>query len=262
MRGCSQNDGLIFGWLTRCITDTMLFVLLKHLLAMRIPEETFNYAYPHPAVTTDVVVFTIRGGRLHLLLVKRANPPFQGDWALPGGFLDIDEDIDTCAARELAEETGISGVYLEQLYTFGETHRDPRERVISVTYYALIPEQALQSPPRAASDATDVGWFDFAALPELAFDHAAIIDMAHGRLVAKLAYSTIAFQFMGDTFTLSELQFVYETLLDQSLDKRNFRKRILSLDLIEETGKLRRTGKHRPAREYRVKHPNRVEIIK
>jgi 8-oxo-dGTP diphosphatase len=240
----------------------MVVVYPKHLVAMRNPSETFSYAYPHPAVTTDVVVFTVRQGRLHLLLVKRANPPFQGNWALPGGFLDIDEDLDTCAARELAEETGISGVYLEQLYTFGATHRDPRERVISVAYYALIPEQALLAPPRAASDATAVDWFDIGELPLLAFDHADVIDMARRRLVAKLDYSTIAFQFMGDTFTLSELQGVYETLLNQPLDKRNFRKRILSLDLIEETGKLRRNGKHRPAREYRVRHPKRVEIIK
>ena len=100
---------------------------------MRAPLETFSYEYPHPAVTTDVVVFTIRDARLSILLVKRANPPHQGCWALPGGFLDIDEDLDTCAARELQEETGISGLYLEQLYTFGATRRDPRERVISVT---------------------------------------------------------------------------------------------------------------------------------
>lgn len=229
---------------------------------MRIPNETFSYAHPHPAVTTDVVVFTIREARLHLLLVKRANPPYKGSWALPGGFLDIDEDLATCAARELAEETGIRDVYLEQLYTFGDTDRDPRERVISVTYFALIPEQVLPAPPRAASDAADIGWFDLQRLPDLAFDHRAIIDLAYRRLVAKLDYSTIAFQFMGKTFTLSELQSVYETLLNQPLDKRNFRKRILSLDLIEETGRLRRNGKHRPAREYRVKHPERVEYIK
>ena len=228
---------------------------------MRVPKETFSYEYPHPAVTTDVVVFTIRNGRLSILLVKRANPPHQGEWALPGGFLDIDEDLDACAARELAEETGISGVYLEQLYTFGATHRDPRERVISVTYYALVPQDALATP-RAASDAADVGWYAFEELPRLAFDHTEIVTMAHRRLVAKLDYSTIAFQFMAETFTLGELQCVYEALLNQELDKRNFRKRILALDLIEETGKLRRTGKHRPAREYRAKHPKRVEIIK
>ena len=229
---------------------------------MRLPNETFSYPYPHPAVTTDVVVFTIRDNRLSLLLVRRADPPFANRWALPGGFLDIGEDLDACAARELAEETGIDGVYLEQLFTFGATQRDPRERVISVAYYALIPEHTLPSPPRAADDACDINWFEFELLPQLAFDHAEIIEKAHQRLVAKLDYSSIAFQFMNHTFTLSELQCVYETLLNQPLDKRNFRKRILSLDLIEETGKLRRTGKHRPAREYRVKHPERVEIIK
>lgn len=228
---------------------------------MRAPEQTFSYEYPHPAVTTDVVVFTILDGRLSILLVKRANPPYQGCWALPGGFLDIDEDLERCAARELQEETGISGLYLEQLYTFGATHRDPRERVISVTYYALVPQDALTTP-RAASDAAEIGWHAFEDLPALAFDHGDIIDMAHRRLVAKLDYSTIAFQFMPETFTLGELQCVYEALLSQPLDKRNFRKRILTLGLIGETGKLRRTGKHRPAREYRVRHPKRVEIIK
>lgn len=228
---------------------------------MRIPNETFSYPYPHPAVTTDVVVFTIREGRLCILLVKRANPPHQGEWALPGGFLDIDEDLDTCATRELEEETGISDVYLEQLYTFGATQRDPRERVISVTYYALLPQDSM-ADPRAASDALDVAWCPFEELPPLAFDHSEILHKAHSRLVAKLAYSTIAFQFMPETFTLGELQSVYEALLNQALDKRNFRKRILSMDLIEETGKQSRKGKHRPAREYRAKHPERVEIIK
>ncbi len=228
---------------------------------MRLPEETFSYRYPHPAVTTDVVVFTIRDERLNILLVKRANPPYQGEWALPGGFLDIDEDLDACAARELAEETGISDVYLEQLYTFGATDRDPRERVISVTYYALLPQDASVTP-RAASDAADVAWHTLDRLPRLAFDHAEIIAMAHKRLIAKLDYSTIAFQFMPETFTLSQLQCVYEALLNQPLDKRNFRKRMLALNLVRETGKKRRDGKHRPAREYRARHPERVEIIK
>lgn len=228
---------------------------------MRAPKQTFSYPYPHPAVTTDVVVFTIRDGRLSILLVKRGNPPFENSWALPGGFLDIDEDLDACAARELEEETGIGGLYLEQLYTFGGADRDPRERVISVTYYALVPLDALATP-RAASDAAAVGWHAFDELPALAFDHAEVVHKAHDRLVAKLDYSTIAFGFMPETFTLSELQCVYETLLNKPLDKRNFRKRILSFELIEETGKLRRNGKHRPAREYRIKHPERVEIIK
>ncbi len=223
-------------------------------------QTQFSYHYPHPALTTDVVVFTIRAARLHLLLVKRKNPPFQNRWALPGGFLDIDEDLDACAQRELKEETGIGDVYLEQLYTFGHPARDPRERVISVTYYALVPTGRVS--PKAASDAAAVDWFAIDELPDLAFDHADIVQTAHRRLVAKLDYSTIAFQFMSATFTLSELQRVYEALLNEPLDKRNFRKRILALDQIEETGQLKRTGNHRPAREYRLKHPERVDIIK
>lgn len=216
------------------------------------------YDYPHPAVTTDVVIFTLRGQRLQLLLIRRRNPPFADMWALPGGFLDIDEDLDRCAARELEEETGLSGLYLEQLYTFGRPDRDPRERIISVAYYALVPEHRL-SEPRAASDASGLAWFPVDELPPLAFDHSDIIALAHRRLVAKLSYSNIALQFMPETFTLSELQRVYETVQGETLDKRNFRKRILALGQIEETGRQRRSGKHRPAREYRIKHPERVE---
>lgn len=219
-----------------------------------------SYRYPHPAITTDVVVFTLSEQRLKLLLIKRAGEPHSGMWALPGGFLDIHEDLDACAKRELEEETGLQDVYLEQLYTFGKPDRDPRERVISVTYYALVRADRMQI--KAASDAADVKCFSLEDLPELAFDHHKIIQLAHRRLVAKLNYSTIAFQFMPDTFTLSELQAVYEILLNEKLDKRNFRKRMLALGQIEETGELRRNGKHRPARVYRVKNPDRVEIIK
>ncbi len=218
------------------------------------------YEYPHPAVTTDVVVFTIRERRLKLLLIERGTGPFRGMWALPGGFLDIDEDLEDCAMRELEEETGVSGVYLEQLYTYGKPDRDPRERVISIAYYALIPSDRLEV--KAASDASDAQWFALDEMPELAFDHNEIIRQAHRRLVAKLDYSTIAFQFMAETFTLSELQAVYEILLDEELDKRNFRKWILALEQVEETGELRRTGNHRPARMYKLKHPDQVDIIK
>lgn len=223
--------------------------------------ERYSYAYPHPAVTTDVVVFTIRAERLHLLLIRRANAPFAGTWALPGGFLEIDEDLDACAARELSEETGIEAIYLEQLYTFGAPTRDPRERVIGVTYFAVLPPHR-HAEPRAASDAAETAWFPLDTLPDLAFDHAQIIRTAQDRLRAKLDYSTIAFQFLPEYFTLSELQKVYEIVLTQRLDKRNFRKRILSLALLEETGRQRRNGRRRPAREYRVTHPDRVEIIK
>jgi 8-oxo-dGTP diphosphatase len=220
----------------------------------------YCYPYPHPAVTTDVVVFTIREGRLQLLLIRRGGEPFEGHWALPGGFLAIDEDLELCAKRELEEETGVAGVYLEQLYTFGRPGRDPRERVISVAYYALVPSERLALRP--ASDATEAAWFPVADLPPLAFDHDQIISTAHERLVAKLDYSTIAFQFLADTFTLSELQEVYETLVDAELDKRNFRKWALALEQIEETGELRRRGRHRPARVYRLKHRDRGDVIR
>jgi 8-oxo-dGTP diphosphatase len=220
----------------------------------------YSYKYPHPAVTTDVVIFTIREQQLELLLVQRRSRPFKDSWALPGGFVEIDEDLETCALRELEEETGVTGVYLEQLYSFGNPGRDPRERVISVAYYALVPPDRLNI--RAASDASDVGWFKVNDLPPLAFDHEVIVLMAHQRLAAKLNYSTIALQFMPEKFTLSELQRVYETIQGGSLDKRNFRKRLISLDCIKDTGNYRRDGNHRPARLYAVKSPGTVEFIK
>ena len=220
----------------------------------------FQYEYPHPAVTTDVVVFSIRHDALKVLLIKRAEAPFLGSWALPGGFVGIDEGLDQAAQRELGEETGVTGVYLEQLYTFGKPDRDPRERVITVTYYALIPSDRIQI--RAATDAEAVGWFALDELPVLAFDHLQIFTMALQRLRAKLEYSTIAFQFMPQEFTLTELQSVYELILGEPIDKRNFRKKILALDAIEETGRERRDGAHRPAKLYRAINPETVRIIK
>lgn len=220
----------------------------------------YQYEYPHPAVTTDIVIFTVRDKQLKLLLIMRGGEPYKGQWALPGGFIQLDEDLETGARRELAEETGISGVYLEQLYTYGAVDRDPRERVITVAYSALIPSEKIQL--RASTDAEAVGWFSMDELPELAFDHKEIVDMAHQRLVAKLDYSTIAFKFMPEEFTLSELQNVYEIILREEMDRRNFRKWMLALDQIKETGGERREGAHRPAKLYRVINPDKVEIIK
>jgi len=213
-----------------------------------------------PALTTNVVVFTLRDDKLKLLLVRRRNPPFRGCWALPGGFVDGDRDLEASAMRALEEGTGVSGVYLEQLYTFGTPERDPRERVISVAYYALVPSERLRL--RTNNNSEGVGWFALDELPELAFDHADMVAVAHQRLAAKLAYSTIAFQFMPEKFTLSDLQTVYEIILNQRLDKRNFRKRVLALDQIQQTQEVRRNGSHRPARLYRAKNPREVQIIK
>ena len=220
----------------------------------------FSYEYPHPAVTVDIVIFTLSADQLKLLLIRRGGDPFRGHWALPGGFVNMDESLEKAARRELEEETGVSGVYLEQLYTFGKPDRDPRERVITVAYYALVPAEMLNI--QAASDAEAVAWFGLGELPELAFDHKEIVSMAHERLVAKLDYSTIAFQFLNDSFTLGELQNIYQTIRREQVDKRNFRKWALALDQIEETGELRRDGAHRPAKLYRIKSPGTVAIIK
>jgi len=220
----------------------------------------YTYEYPHPAVTVDIVIFTVRNDALKVLLIKRALQPFQGEWALPGGFLTSDESLEQGARRELEEETGVTGVYLEQLYTFGRPDRDPRERVITVAYYALIPSDKLEL--RAASDAEGVSWFGVDELPELAFDHTEILQAAMQRLAAKLEYSTIAFQLMPEFFTLTELQHVYELVGQAPIDKRNFRKRVLALGAIEETGEEKREGPHRPAKLYRVVDRSKVDVIK
>lgn len=212
------------------------------------------------ALTTDVVIFTIRDERLSVLLLKRSREPFAGDWALPGGFVGLGEGLDECAARMLGEKTGVRGVYLEQLYSFGAPERDPRGQVVTVAYYALVPIDRIRL--REDAGASQLAWYPVEDLPELAFDHSSIIEMAHQRLAAKLDYSTIALQFMPDKFTLSELQTVYETILGEDLDKRNFRKRLRGLRCLEETGESFRAGKHRPAKLFRVRKPGRVEIIK
>jgi 8-oxo-dGTP diphosphatase len=216
--------------------------------------------YADLSVTTDIVIFSIFEDALHVLLIERGNDPFKGRWALPGGFLDEDEDLDICARRELAEETGVTDIYLEQLYTFGNVGRDPRGRVVTVAYFALVPEGRLEV--EAASDAADARWFAMDKAPELAFDHQDILRCARERLISKLGYSTIAFQMMPEEFTLSALQRVYEIIGGEELDKRNFRKFILALNVLEETGRKQVQGAHRPAMLYRVAEPRTVKIVK
>ncbi len=205
--------------------------------------------YERPSVTVDVVMMSLRQRDLQVLLVKRRSWPYEGMWAVPGGFVNMDESLENAAKRELQEETGLQDVYLEQLYTFGDPGRDPRTRVITVVYFALLDSERLQV--RAASDAADVGWFSVYSLPPLAFDHDQILDYTLNRLRGKLDYTTIAFSLLPEQFTLRELQRVYEIIQHKRLDKRNFRKKILSTGILEDTGEKKMEGTHRPARLYR-----------
>lgn len=199
-------------------------------------------------VTVDVVIFTIRSGALHVLLVRRGAAPFAGRYAIPGGFVHEDESLDAAARRELAEETGVCDVYLEQLYTFGDPGRDPRGRVVTAAYFALIASG--ETPLRAGTDAAEVHWFAVDAVPALAFDHRKILDYALERLRNKLEYTTVGFQLLPEKFTLVQLQAVYEAILGRRLDKRNFRRKIGLLGIVRPLREQRRTGR-KPARLYR-----------
>lgn len=216
---------------------------------MRNRSQMSKFRMPKLTMTTDIVIFTIRDDRLEILLIERQNPPHQGKWALPGGLVEEDEDLDVCAHRELEEETKVRGVELEQLHAFGAPERDPRGRLVTVAYYTLVRPDRLH--PEAGSDAANVRWFAADALPGLAFDHAEIILMARRRLRARLDESADAFGFLPKAFTLDELRSVDEIIGGEPVDARRFRRRILALELIEDTGKTR-PGKRRPERLYRA----------
>ena len=195
-----------------------------------------------------------------MLLVKRARWPFEGEWAIPGGFIHMDESLEDAARRELAEETGIDvgEVYLEQLYTFGRPGRDPRTRVITVAYMAVVPSSELQ--PEAGDDAAEAEWWSMYNLPEkLAFDHTDILEYALTRLRYKLEYTAVGFELLPQEFTLAELQTAYEIILGEELDKANFRKKLARGNVVEPTGRFRQTA-GRPAELYRYREDAVAEI--
>jgi 8-oxo-dGTP diphosphatase len=208
-----------------------------------------TYEYPRAALTVDCVVFGFDEAELKVLLIQRGLPPFKGKWALPGGFVRVDETLDDAARRELSEETGLENVFLEQLYTVGTVHRDPRERVVSVAYYALV--KLAEHPATGATDASDARWFPAGESPPLAFDHADILRMGLDRLRGKVRYEPIGFELLPEKFTLSQLQHLYEAVLEAELDKRNFRKKILSMGLLVPLKERVRAGAHRPAQLFR-----------
>ncbi len=210
-----------------------------------------EYAFPHPSVSVDVVALTLIGDRLSALVIRRPQGPFRGWRALPGGFVRIDEPLDAAAVRVLRDKGKFDDLYHEQLYTFGAPMRDPRERVISVSYLAIVPEADVQ--------AADALWIDTATVPRLAFDHGDILAMAVRRLRAKLDYSSISCRFLPETFTLTDLQRVFEIVLDTEVDKRNFRKQVLNRELVVPTGAMTRGSAHRPAKLY-ARNPSADDI--
>ncbi len=202
-----------------------------------------RYRLPGAYLTADIVIFTIRGGRLEILLIERGNEPFQGCWALPGGFVEHDEDVDEAARRELEEETSVKGLVLEQFHTFGAPDRDPRGRVVTVAYLTLVPARRLS--PRAGDDAARAQWFDADDLPRLAFDHATIVALARQRLGTELERTALAYPFLPKAFALAELRALHELIRGHPLDARSFRKRILALEMVDETGRFRTRGGRR-----------------
>lgn len=221
----------------------------------------YTYDYPRPALTVDCVIFGMdESESLKVLLIQRAIEPFKDRWALPGGFVDMEEDLEAAALRELEEETGVKDVFIEQLYTFGAPRRDPRGRVISVAYYALT--NRANHPVKASSDASSAKWFDFDHIPPLAFDHQQIFEMALQRLRAKVRYQPIGFELLPEEFTLSQMQKLYETILGvKELNKRNFRTRILKMGVLEEIGRQEGVA-HRPAMLYRFNKEKYDQLVK
>ncbi|NET49518.1 MAG: NUDIX hydrolase [Merismopedia sp. SIO2A8] len=209
-----------------------------------------SYKYPRPALTVDCVVFGLDDQHsLKIMLIQRKLPPFQGEWALPGGFVRTTESLEDAARRELKEETGLEQVFLEQLYTFGQVDRDPRDRVVTVAYYALV--NLRNYIVQAATDASQAAWFTVTEIPPLAFDHQHIIDMALTRLRGKVRYEPIGFELLPEKFTFFQLQKLYETLLGVELDKRNFRKKFLKMDLLQELDEFQSNTPHRAAKLHR-----------
>ena len=215
--------------------------------------------YETPLVTVDIVLFTVNENRLKVLLIQRKSPPFEHMWAIPGGFIHEGESLEEAASRRLLEETNVKNIYLEQLKAWGGPKRDPRARVITVAYYALVSAEKLQ--PEAHANAENVGWFCVSELPELAFDHKEIIYTALRRLQTQLENTNVAFQLLPGRFTLTELQRVYELILEKPLDKRNFRKKMLSSDLLVDTGETKMDGYHRPAQLYAFAHHEVLEAL-
>lgn len=227
-------------------------------MTIEVPENYDPSQFDRPSVTVDVVIFSFIDNNLKVLLVERDEAPYAEKLALPGSFVRINESLDEAAARALADETGLKDVYSEQLYTFGTPDRDPRTRVITIAYFALIPYSLIQQYPDKQSPKAQ--WISMFNLPDLAFDHGEIAHYALTRLRYKLEYSSVGFQLLPDVFTLTELQRAYEIILVETLDKRNFRRKILAAKVLKETGEKKKDGEGRPAKLYQYRDDAIAEI--
>jgi len=205
----------------------------------------YCYDYPRPALTADCVIFGFTEGKLNILLIERGIEPFKGQWAFPGGFVNMDESTEEAAIRELKEETNLEKVYMEQLCTVSTPNRDPRGRVVSVVYFALVKPENFA--PTAGDDAGKAAWFSLADVPKLAFDHDNILKTAIHRLKGKIRYQPVGFELLPEKFIFSELQSIYETVLEVKLDRRNFRKKLISSGLLTELDEKQQNTSHRPA---------------
>ena len=212
------------------------------------------------SLTVDAIVFGYQAGKVSVLLVKRKYDPYKDCWAIPGGFVEEDESLEDAVKRELKEETSVVIDYLEQLYTFGIPGRDPRGRVVSIAYFGLVRPDKFDII--AADDAKEVGWFDIEELPGLAFDHQGILEMAIRRLRAKITYEPIGFELLDKKFPFSDLEKLYTTLLGREIDRRNFRKKILSLEVLDELNEKVSKGAGRPANLYQFNQKRYYQLIK
>lgn len=223
------------------------------------PENKYCYEYPRPSVTTDSVVFGFDGIDINVLLIERGIEPFQGKWAIPGGFVNMDESAEEGALRELKEETGIENVFMEQLYTFSDVDRDPRGRVISIAYFAMVRTSDYQVI--AGDDAKKAQWFKLNNIPPLAFDHDRILRIALDRVKAKVRYQPVGFELLDEKFTMPELQLLYESLLGTKFDRRNFHNKIMKTKLLIQLDEKKKGTPHRAPRLLKFDKQKYDELV-
>ncbi len=223
-------------------------------------QEKFIYEHPRPAITTDCVIFGFDSEGLKVLLNERKSEPYKNYWALPGGFVNINEDAETCARRKLQEKTTLENIYIEQLFTFSAVDRDPRFRVISIAYYALV--KLSDYPAHVETETTHAKWFALPEIPALAFDHCNMLEMAKQRLKGKIKYQPVGFELLPEKFTMSELHRLYEIILETSLDRRNFRKKMLRFNLLIDHNELVKGAPNRAAKLYSFDRQKYGELSK